>query len=234
MIFVCLLCALAVPRPAHATQNWGGSLGFTSDYLVRGVTRSDHNPALQADFHFATAAGFLAGISTSSVAIAPGEKRNAELSGFIGFSWEGQSPWRSRIIASHYTYPWNRAGSRYDYDEFNLDVGYSDWVTLSVLYSPNAALYVQYQGLTSVASKSTELNFQLPVLRKLHANAGVGFAHVGGPDGGGYAYWSLGCGYDLSPVTLSVAYVNTSYGATDLYYESAAVNRWTATAIFRF
>jgi uncharacterized protein (TIGR02001 family) len=227
-------CALTAPLQACAAQNWGGSVGFTSDYLVRGVTRSDHDPALQADFHYASPNGFIAGIFTSSVVIAPGEKRNAELSGFLGFSWEGQSPWRSRFVASHYTYPWNPSGSRYDYDEFNADVGYADWAMLSVLYSPNAALYVQYRGLTSVASKSTELNLQTPPFHKLRANAGIGFAHLGGPDGGGYAYWSLGCAYDLAPVSLSLAYVNTSHGASDLYYESAARNRWMATAIWKF
>ena len=201
---------------------------------MRGVSRSNHDPALQGDVHFVTGSGFLAGLFTSSVEFAPGEKRNAELSGFVGFAWEGQSPWRSRAVATHYAYPWNRAGSKYDYDEFNVDVGYSNWVTLTALYSPNAPLYVQYRGLTAVAARSAELNFQLPLLRKLNANAGAGFAHLGGPDGGGYYYWSLGCTYDLAPVTLSVAYVNTSYGATDLYYEAAARNHWTATAIWRF
>ena len=226
--------ALAAPQSLLAAQTWGGSVGLTSDYLVRGVSRSDHDPSLQADVHFAMANGFLAGVFVSSVQVAPGEKRNAELSAFVGFSWEGQSSWRSKLVASHYTYPWNPAGSKYDYDELNADVGFSDWVTLAAMYSPNAPLYIPYRGLVAVAAKSTELNFQIPLLRKLNANAGVGFAHLSGPDGGGYSYWSLGCTYDLAPVTLTLAYVDTSYGATDLYYESAARNRWTGTIIWRF
>jgi uncharacterized protein (TIGR02001 family) len=233
-VFALVSCALAAPQSLFAAQDWGGSVGFTSDYLVRGVSRSSHDPALQGDLHFATANGFLAGVFASSVQVAPGEKRNAELSAFVGFSWEGKSLWRSKMVASHYSYPWNRAGSKYDYDEFDADVGYSDWVTLSATYSPNAPLYVPYRGLVAVAAKSAELDFQIPLLRKLNASAGVGFSHLAGADGAGYAYWSLGCAYDLAPVTLSLAYVDTSYGATDLYYESAAKNRWTATVIWRF
>ena len=229
-----LLTAVAAPQSLRAAQSWGGSVGFTSDYLVRGITRSDNQPSLQGDVHFATADGFLAGAFASTVQIAPGESRNAELGAFVGFAWESGTPWHLKIVASHYSYPWNKAGSQYDYDELNVDVGYSDWITFSALYSPNAPRYLPYLGLIGVTAKSAELNFQYPLLRKLRANAGLGYERLAGPNSGGYAYWSVGVTYDLAPATLSVAYVDSSYTTTDLYYDAAAQQRWVGAVIWRF
>ena len=64
--------------------------------------------------------------------------------------------------------------------------------------------------------------------------AGLGYAYYGGPDPAGYAYWSVGAAYDLSPVSLSLSYVNTSAAAKALFYNEAAANRWLGTIIWRF
>lgn len=229
-----LMSALAAPQSLRAAQSWGGSVGFTSDYLVRGITRSGNQSSIQSDLHVTTASGFLAGAFASTVQIAPGESRNAELGAFVGFAWESGTPWHSKVVASHYSYPWNEAGSKYDYDEFNLDVGYSDWITLSALYSPNSPRYLPYLGLIGVTAKSAELNFQYPLVPKLRVDAGLGYEHLAGPDADGYAFWSVGLSYDLAPVTVAVALVGSSYSATELYYNAATQHRWIGSVIWRF
>jgi len=60
----------------------------------------------------------------------------SKLDGFVGFAWTAGSDWRGKILASHYAYPWNRAGSGYDYDELDLDVAFQGWLDASLIYSP--------------------------------------------------------------------------------------------------
>jgi uncharacterized protein (TIGR02001 family) len=232
-VVLSLCLEVAIPHCA-AADLWGGSLGVSSDYIVRGISRSDGRPALQLDAHYSNSAGFLAGVFASNTRIDPEEPSDVELDGFIGFAWTTDSDWRGKIVASHYAYPWNRAGSRYDYDELDADVAFQEWLDVSLIYSPNAPRYLPYRGLIGVTSKAAELNLQRPLLNRLSATAGVGYSYFGGPDQTGYAYWSIGAAFDLAPVSLAVTYVNTSAGAKALFYNDAASGRWTGTVIWRF
>jgi uncharacterized protein (TIGR02001 family) len=224
---------IATPRCA-AADAWGGSLGITSDYIVRGISRSNADAALQLDLHYLHGSGFVAGLFVSNTQFDSGDRKDAEIDGFLGFAWTVGNDWHGKFLASHYTYPWNDARSGYDYDEFDVDVSFRQWLSAAFIYSPNAWRYVRSLGLIGVTSESAEINVQRPVLRKLSATAGIGYSHYDGPWAGGFAYWSLGAAYDLAPVALVLSYVNTSAGAKALFYNAAAEGRWTGTVIWRF
>jgi uncharacterized protein (TIGR02001 family) len=214
---------------------WGGSLGVTSDYIVRGISRSDHRAALQLDLHYLNSAGFVAGLFASNTRIDPDQRSDVELDAFAGFASSVGSDWRGKFLVSHYAYPWNEAGSGYNYDELDVDAAYHDWLDVTLVYSPNAPRYVPSSSrLMGVTSESAEVNVQRPVLGRLSVTAGIGYSHFDGPDPAGYAYWSVGTIYTLAPVSLVVSYVNTTAGAKALFYNSAADGRWTGTVIWRF
>jgi len=101
---VAALVAIAslMPRLLPAAEVWGESLAATSDYLVRGISRSNQHAALQADVHVATEGGFIGGIFASSVQFDSGDTRNAEVSAFAGFSFRQAGPWRTKVLASYY------------------------------------------------------------------------------------------------------------------------------------
>ena len=63
-----------------AAEVWGESLAATSDYLIRGISRSDQHAALQADVHVASESGFIGGVFASSVQFDSADRRSAELS----------------------------------------------------------------------------------------------------------------------------------------------------------
>jgi uncharacterized protein (TIGR02001 family) len=218
----------------EGADQWGGSLGITSDYIVRGISRSDDHAALQFDLHYLNDSGFVAGLFASSAQIDPDAPRDVELDAFVGFSWAAGEEWRGRILASHYAYPWNQAGTGYDYDELDIDAAFQDWLHVNLVYSPDAPLFVRSRGLIGVASTAAEVNLQRPLLRKLSATAGLGYANYDGPDHAGYAYGSVGAAYDLAPFFLTLSYVDTSAGAKALFYNAAAGGRWTGTVIWRF
>jgi uncharacterized protein (TIGR02001 family) len=225
--------AVAMP-PCFAFDSWGGSIGLTSDYLVRGISRSSHEPAVQGDLHFGAASGLMGGLFASSVRIAPGERRDAELSAFIGYAWNRGGDWRARLLATHYSYPWDDAGSRYNYDELSVDAGYRDWLNIDLVYSPNAPRYIAYVGLTGVSAGSATISLISPWRRRFALTAGGGYSQLAGPDATGYAYWSAGMLCDLAPWTMSVAYEDTNDAAKYLFFKAAARRRAMVTLIRRF
>jgi len=232
---VSLSAALLAGAPRGcAADLWGGSMTVTSDYLVRGISRSDDRAALQFDLHFLNTAGFVAGLFASNTQIDSEAPRDVELSAFLGYAWRADSDWHGKVLVSQYAYPWNQAGSRYNYDELDADVAYEEWLDVTLVYSPNAPRYVPYRGLVSVTSKSAEVSLQRPVLRRLSATAGIGYSYLDGPDPAGYVYWSVGAAYDLVPESFVVCYVNTTAAAKALFYNAAAAGQWTGTVIWRF
>lgn len=222
--------------PSVAADSWGGSLALTSDYLVRGITRSDDQAALQLDLHYAHSSGLIAGLFVSNTQIDEHEPRDVELSGFIGWAFDLSSDWRTQMTVSHYAYPWNRHGSGYDYNELNLEVAYQGWLRANLEYSPDFPRFVQhpYAALEGEAEKSIEVSAQRQVWHTLSVQGGVGYSFVNGPDSAGYTYWSAGAAYDINGVSLVLAYVNTSNAAKALFSNDAASRRWTGTVLWRF
>jgi uncharacterized protein (TIGR02001 family) len=236
LLRITALCmhALTVPRLSDAAEAWGGSFAATSDYLVRGISRSNQDAALQADIHVAADSGLIGGAFASSVKFDPQDRRSAELSAFLGFAWQPNGDWRAKVLASYYGYAWNDSGSQYNYAELAFEGAYDDWLNADVIYSPDAPRYVFGKGLTGVDSETAELSLHTPFRHRVAIAAGLGYSRLGGPRGGAYAYWSAGAVMDLAPWSISLTYVNTSPEAAALFYSAAAHNRWTATVIWRF
>jgi uncharacterized protein (TIGR02001 family) len=232
---VLLGLAAGAPRCMGADQ-WGGSLGLTSDYIVRGVSRTNDRPALQGDLHYySSTSGFVVGLFASNTKFDPEDRTDGELDAYLGFAWTSGLDWSGRILASHYTYPWNPAGSGYDYDEFDVSVVFQEWLSATLAYSPNAWRDLPSGALIGVPNEAAEVGLQRPILGKLSATAGIGYSHLAGPPApAGYAFWSLGAAYDLAPVSISLSYVKTTAGARALFYNAAGTWRWTGTVIWRF
>jgi uncharacterized protein (TIGR02001 family) len=232
-----LLAAFALENTGcRAADVWGGSVGLTSDYLVRGISRTDDQEALQLDLHYSGSSGLLAGVFASNTQIDSREPRDAELSGFLGFGWNMGSDWHSKIMVSHYAYPWNRHGSHYNYDELNLDTAYQGWLHVNIEYSPNAPRFLPYpyESLTRLTEKSAEISAQRQIWGKLSGIAGIGYSFLDGPNSGGYTYWSAGAAYEWRALSAVAAYVNTSSEAKLLFPNEAATGRWTGTLLWRF
>ena len=232
---VSLSAVLLIGAPYCArAQTFGGSLYLTTDYLVRGISRSDDHAALQLDLHYLDPSGFLADFFTSNTQFDPSAPRDAELSGFLGYVWTAARDWQGKILVGNYSYPWNRAGSLYNYDEVALEAGYRDWLRIDVAYSPDTRRYYYDRGTVRGQAEWAELNVQRPLIGKLSATAGVGYYELDGRNAVGYGYWSIGAAYDIAPVSLAVTYVGASSEANLLFYNAAVGGRWSGTVIWRF
>jgi uncharacterized protein (TIGR02001 family) len=233
-IIIVTLLLITLPHSSMAGVSYGGSLAITSDYLVRGISRNNHDVSPQADLHAAFSNGVDVGVFAASVQTGPSHLHNTEVSGFIGFAKDISDAWHTRTVINHYSYPWNRAGSRYDYDELNLDVAYEQWLTFSAMYSPHTPRYLLDRGVIGVTAKSLAISVQLPLTRQLSLGSGVGYAHLGGPYSDEYSYWAAGGTFSLNSVSISLQYVGTTPGARQLYYDAAARHRVAGTVIWRF
>lgn len=233
-VIVMTLLSIALPQSSLAAVSYGGSLAITSDYLVRGISRSHHELSPQADLHAGFGNGIDAGVFAASVRTGPDQRGTTEVSGFIGFANDISDAWHTRTVINHYAYPWNPAGSRYDYDELNLDVAFEQWLTFSAMYSPNTPRLLLDRGWIDVTAKSLAASVQVPLARQLSLTSGFGYAHLGGPYSNEYNYWAAGGSYALKSVSLSLQYVGTSQSAKQLYYDAAAHNRVAGTLIWRF
>src|SRR5882757_5603289 len=172
------LITFLMPGLLSAAEVWGESLGATTDYLIRGISRSNQHAALQADVHVVSESGFIGGVFASSVQFDCGDRRSTELSGFVGFSPRHTGPWRTRVLAGCYGYLWNDSGSQYNYAELTLEAAYDSWLTFGVVYSPDAPRYLRQQGLTGVSSTSAEGNLRTPWRRDFAAPTGPGYSEV--------------------------------------------------------
>jgi uncharacterized protein (TIGR02001 family) len=215
-------------------DSWNGSLALTSDYLVRGISRSNHDPALQLDLHYASNMGVIAGVFASNTQIDRDDNHDAELSGYLGYAWRAGDSWAGRVLASYYAYPWNELGSSYNYAELDAAVAYRGWLQLNLNYSPDSPRYVPYRGLVSVSETAAELNAQRALIGQLSATGGVGYSHLTGADSAGYVYWGVGAAYDWGPVSFALSYTDTTSGAKSLFYNEAAHHRCIGTLVWRF
>lgn len=229
------LSLLAAARAAPGADLWGGSVALTTDYLVRGISRSDQDPAVQLDVYYVADSGLIAGAFASNARLDPRQSWTAELDGFLGLTWVAGGDWRGKLLAVYYAYPRAQAmGQSYDYAEIDVDLYYRQWLGVSLSYSPVAPRFGPYGSFERVASKSVEINVQQPLRGRLFGTAGIGYDHFAGGEPSGYVYWSLGLVYDLSPVSLSLSYADTDVAARSLFYENASRGRWIATVTRRF
>jgi len=232
---VSLSALLLIGSPGFARADaFGGSLDVTTDYLVRGISRTDDHSALQLDLHYLDPSGFVADFFSSNTRFDPDAPRDVELSGFLGYVWAAGRDWQGKILVGNYSYPWNRAGSFYNYDEIAFEAAYRDWLRIDIGYSPDTRRYYYDRGTARGQGEWAELNLQRPLIGKLSATAGVGYYERDGADALGYGYWSIGAAYDLAPVSFALSFVGASREANLLFYNAAVGGRFSATIIWRF
>jgi len=215
-------------------QGLGGSLDATTDYLVRGISRTDDHSALQLDVHYLDPSGFVADFFASNTQFDSSAPRDAELSTFLGYVWPEGRDWQGKVLVGNYSYPWNQAGSFYNYDEIAFEARYRDWLRVDIAFSPDTRRYYYDRGTVRVQAEWAELSLQHPLIGKLSGTAGVGYYEMDGANATGYAYWSVGAGYDIASITLALSFIGASRDANLLFYNAAVGGRWSATAIWRF
>lgn len=238
-----VLAALAMPSVvlAEEASPFTANVGFTTDYIFRGIAQTSHNAAVQGGIDFAHSSGFYAGVWGSNVswiadsgAISAGTgSTTMELDTYLGFrnSFAEDFNYDIGFIRYNYLGKYTPAAgyAKADTDEIYGAIGYK-WFTAKYSYGLG-------QFLTVPGAKGTnylELNANVPV-----SDTGITVgAHVGKQTYKGttaslaaaagntptYTDYKLSVAKDFSGYVMTLAYTSTN--ASPFYNYPAFGGNW--------
>ena len=187
-----------------------GNVALTNDYIFRGVTQSNHNPAVQGGFDWDTGAGFHLGTWASTVNFAPtlGDNSDEELDLYGGYAGKIEN-FTYDVGGIYYWYPGSVQAFHYDYWEVYGKAGYDFGVAalgLGVNYSP------ENFGKTGPATYFSS-SLSIPIVPELSVSLGADYYMLshGIHD---YADWNLGATFHV-PTWFDI---DARYYNTDAHY----------------
>jgi uncharacterized protein (TIGR02001 family) len=194
----------AAPAEEEAASNLSWNFSITSDYVFRGITQTDFEPALQGGLDYAFGdTGWYVGAWASNVDFADSDGPDIELDTYVGWSHDLAEDWNLDLHAVRYTYMGeNDAYGNIDYNEYFAKLSYKGQLDFTVAYANDYAnldfssLYYQVAGSWDVGN-----DFAI----------NVGFGHTDfSDDVGSYNDWNLGVSRQFGPVNVGLNYYDTS------------------------
>lgn len=195
----------AAEAPAEEeSPNLTWNLSVTSDYVFRGVTQTDFEPALQGGLDYAFGdSGFYVGAWASNVDFVDPDGPDLELDTYVGYSTDISDDWNLDFSVVRYTYIGERdAYGSLDYNEFFAKTTWNEMLTFTVAYANDysnldfSSLYLNLAGTWDMGN-----DFSL--------NAGVGHSRFS-DDNGSYTDWNLGVSRQFGPVNAAINYYDTN------------------------
>jgi uncharacterized protein (TIGR02001 family) len=226
--------ALTYAAPSAARDGFGGAITVTSDYVYRGVSQTQGEPALQGDLHYASPRGWSIGVWGSTVELNAWEGQTVELNAYAGYRWLLNREWDAKVSAVVYDYPENDGRIRYDYNEIVGTVGYRNVVFATIAWSGDTARYASGGYYRSGHTVSYELATALPLMGSLTANLGVGYFDLHDVVDAGYLYWNAGLSYTWRALRADLSYIGTDNHAEQLSYGEFAGDRMAASLSWHF
>lgn len=220
-----------IALPCRAQERWSGSLAVTTDYVYRGISQTDGQPAAQVGFQYASG-GLSAGAWASNVDLREESDPTYELDLHAAYGWRLGSDWLARLGIVHYEYP-DHAGD-YDYDEVTASVSFQERVTASIAWSPNTSRY----GNGTFVSDRSALAYELALLQPIGPNwsvcAGIGYYDLTDLFDTGYTYWNAGVAFTWHSLQIDLLHIDTDERAQRLFGYRAEGRHWTAALSWRF
>ncbi|MBO1273366.1 hypothetical protein J3L11_17145 [Shewanella sp. 4t3-1-2LB] len=217
--------AIAVTLDCGSTlADVSGNVALTSDYVFRGFSQTEGDPAIQGGFDVAYDNGLYAGVWASNVESDPSAPVNyngANMETDIYGGWAGNFDALSLEIGYlRYQYPGTKANVN-NTDEFHLGAGYETSVvstTLNLHYSPD------YFG----ADKAFywDLGIDVPLPKNI-----IFTAHYGLTDyqdnslGDDYVDWCISFSTEWNKLRFVLSYINTA-GITDTCDNNVCAERF--------
>jgi uncharacterized protein (TIGR02001 family) len=228
-----LVLAACLTAGNAAAATFGGDVTVVSDYIFRGISQNDGNPAAQLDLHAATDSGYFAGVWATTIN-ASQRLTHYELEAYGGKRFQLSSAWTATVSAIDYIYQPNPARRSGDYQEVAVSIGYLDALTFSLAYSPNAVRYWKGYRLGRYPTYDADLTGQWSLWRNLFATGGVGFYYLTEPvvpgSLDGYFYGNVGLALEHGPFRVDVGYYAADSQARWLFPYAGAGNRTSSVA----
>ena len=203
----------------EATSNFSWNLSVTSDYVFRGITQTNFDPALQGGLDYAFGdSGWYVGAWASNVDFAASDGPDIELDTYVGYGTSLSEEWAVDAHAVRYTYLGEQDSyGSLDYNEFFVGTTYNDMLTFTLAYAPDYAN-------ADISSTYFSVGGSWEVGSGVSLNAGVGHSRFS-DDAGSYTDWNLGVSRTFGPVEAALTYYDTTGDFVDFLYDGKASDR---------
>ena len=225
-----LLLLLAAAEPTWC-QDLGGSVGYTTDYVFRGISQTRGGPAAQADLHYQGRAGWFAGVWASQIEAPLGGV--VELKGYLGADGRLDRNWVLRSSYVRYVYPDAYVGLDYDYDYAVLGLSHRDRWSLELGWSPNL-VSAKRERLGRGQAYLAELTWRQPLRHGVALALGGGYYDLRDVLDATYASYSATLSYTRRQFELDLGRFGTSAAGRRLYGAETAGDRWALSAAWSF
>jgi len=202
LVLAACVMLIAVPGIASAEHSFSANVALTTDYVWRGISQTDEDPAIQGGFDWEHSSGFSAGVWASNVDF--DSDANTEVDLYAGFSKEFNGVSLS-VGFIHYDYP---SESDLDFNEVNFGIGYGP-VSAMVSYTDEFG-----EGAEEAIYYELGADFDLPfggLALGLHA----GYYDIDSSDGESYTDWKIALSKEVYGFGLELAYTDTDLSKTE-------------------
>ena len=198
MIVVLLAVVHAAWPVSAAASELSGIVTLTTEYIYRGQSKSDRNPALQAGIDYEHDSGFFGGAWASTVDLPnPTGRRDAELNVYAGYHFESESPVSASVSLVHYTYPGQTTSFSYDYTEVLATLSWDGRYSLEFGYADDVYGF-------GVSGQHLELRADWPLQSAFVISAGLGINDLDNLNWSRYVYGDLGVSARFSRLTVDL------------------------------
>jgi uncharacterized protein (TIGR02001 family) len=156
---------LAAASSASAAS-FSGSGALTTDYVWRGTTQTQGDPAVQAGFKASADSGVYGAVWGSNVEFAPETKASSELDVIVGWGGNLAEDWALDVNLTHYRYPSTTVDLNWTEAIGTLTWKQNTWAQLG--YSNDALA-------TGEAGAYAQLGAKLPLSEQVRLEAAAGY-----------------------------------------------------------
>jgi uncharacterized protein (TIGR02001 family) len=183
-------------------SNFTWNLALTSDYVFRGISQNDRDPAVQGGLDYAFGdSGFYVGTWGSNVDFGDGTP-DIELDTYVGWNTDLTDKLNFDVMLTRYNYfGASDDFGNIDYNELIGALTWNEMLTFTAAYTndySNSGVNASYLNLTG----------EWPVGDNFTFTAGVGRSEF--EDFDGYTDWTIGVSHDFGPVNAALNYYDTS------------------------
>jgi uncharacterized protein (TIGR02001 family) len=223
--------ALAEETPA-SPHTIAANIGFTTDYIFRGISQTSANPAVQGGIDYTHSSGLYAGVWGSNISwvsdFNAGVSSSVELDTYAGFRGGFAGDFSYDVGFIRYNYPasnYAAGATKADTDEIYGSLGYK-WITAK--YSHSLGQFLTVPG--AAGTNYFELNASVPIAETgitIGAHAGkqtykgtAADALAAAGTSATYSDYKLSVSKDFSGYVVSLAYSDTN--STGGFYTTLA------------
>ena len=186
-----------------------GTVGIASDYVWRGTTQTQGDPAVQAGFKLAGPGGLYASAWGSNVEFAPETHASSEFDLALGWNGNLSADWSLDAYVLHYRYP--STTTRLNWTELNGSLTYKGKYWLAAGYSNDVMA-------SNASGAYTQLGARFPLNDALRIEAAVGHYRLDRAYGDSYTHAQLGATWAfMAPFELRLTAHDTDGAAERLF-----------------